>query len=178
MLPFFSSVGWNSSSVWCDFSPFCIGPGVLCNKSIFLNYFSFAFLDMNSFSYLFSYLLNVWSLAVVLQLRVVRAVAVLGGLLQIVLFMCLCGATASVCFWLYMPGILFSKISYFVTLLQKALVGWFFGSYYYKISLHKQYLRNLFLISNFSKTLCLMPYILSAYFHLRFRIPLLSILFS
>lgn len=31
-----------------------------------------------------------------LQLRVVRAVAVLGGLLQIFLFMCLCGLTASV----------------------------------------------------------------------------------
>lgn len=30
------------------------------------------------------------------QLRVVRAVAVLGGLLQIFLFMCLCGLTASV----------------------------------------------------------------------------------
>lgn len=32
-----------------------------------------------------------------LQLRVVRIVAVLGGLLQIFLFMCLCGITASVC---------------------------------------------------------------------------------
>ena len=32
-----------------------------------------------------------------LQLRVVRAVAVLGGLLQIFLFMCLCGVIASVC---------------------------------------------------------------------------------
>ncbi|KAK8505282.1 hypothetical protein V6N13_045724 [Hibiscus sabdariffa] len=31
------------------------------------------------------------------KLRVVRAVAVLGGLLQIVLFMCLCGITASLC---------------------------------------------------------------------------------
>ncbi|XP_028096780.1 K(+) efflux antiporter 4-like isoform X4 [Camellia sinensis] len=31
------------------------------------------------------------------KLRVVRAVAVLGGLLQIFLFMCLCGVTASVC---------------------------------------------------------------------------------
>ncbi|RVX05420.1 K(+) efflux antiporter 4 [Vitis vinifera] len=31
------------------------------------------------------------------KLRVVRAVAVLGGLLQIFLFMCLCGITASVC---------------------------------------------------------------------------------
>ncbi|XP_073116600.1 K(+) efflux antiporter 6 isoform X2 [Elaeis guineensis] len=31
------------------------------------------------------------------KLRVVRAVAVLGGLLQIVLFMCLCGAAASLC---------------------------------------------------------------------------------
>ncbi|KAH7681996.1 putative K+/H+-antiporter-containing protein [Dioscorea alata] len=31
------------------------------------------------------------------QLRVVRAVAVLGGLLQIFLFMCLCGITASLC---------------------------------------------------------------------------------
>jgi len=31
-----------------------------------------------------------------LQLRVVRAVAVLGGLLQIFLFMCLCGITVSV----------------------------------------------------------------------------------
>ncbi|OAY64883.1 K(+) efflux antiporter 4-like isoform X1 [Ananas comosus] len=31
------------------------------------------------------------------KLRVVRAVAVLGGLLQIVLFMCLCGVTASLC---------------------------------------------------------------------------------
>lgn len=30
------------------------------------------------------------------QLKVVRAVAVLGGLLQIILFMCLCGITASV----------------------------------------------------------------------------------
>ncbi|KAK1313536.1 K(+) efflux antiporter 4 [Acorus calamus] len=31
------------------------------------------------------------------KLRIVRAVAVLGGLLQIVLFMCLCGITASLC---------------------------------------------------------------------------------
>ncbi|KAI4377431.1 hypothetical protein MLD38_015055 [Melastoma candidum] len=31
------------------------------------------------------------------KLRVVRAVAVLGGLLQILLFMCLCGVTASLC---------------------------------------------------------------------------------
>lgn len=33
----------------------------------------------------------------ILQLRVVRAVAVLGGLLQILLFMCLCGIISSVC---------------------------------------------------------------------------------
>ncbi|GMP59571.1 hypothetical protein CsSME_00022804 [Camellia sinensis var. sinensis] len=33
------------------------------------------------------------------KLRVVRAVAVLGGLLQIFLFMCLCGVTASVFMW-------------------------------------------------------------------------------
>ncbi|XP_039017040.1 K(+) efflux antiporter 6-like isoform X2 [Hibiscus syriacus] len=33
----------------------------------------------------------------VAKLRVVRAVAVVGGLLQIVLFMCLCGITASLC---------------------------------------------------------------------------------
>jgi hypothetical protein len=32
------------------------------------------------------------------QLRVVRAVAVLGGLLQIMLFMFLCGILATVCF--------------------------------------------------------------------------------
>ncbi|RRT66968.1 hypothetical protein B296_00029157, partial [Ensete ventricosum] len=33
-----------------------------------------------------------------LQLRVVRAVAIVGGFLQIALFMCLCGVIASVCF--------------------------------------------------------------------------------
>ncbi|RRT49051.1 hypothetical protein B296_00016430 [Ensete ventricosum] len=35
---------------------------------------------------------------IALQLRVVRAVAIVGGFLQIALFMCLCGIIASVCF--------------------------------------------------------------------------------
>jgi hypothetical protein len=38
-----------------------------------------------------------------LQLRVVRSVAVLGGLLQIFLFMCMCGFTVSVCFYNFDP---------------------------------------------------------------------------
>lgn len=37
------------------------------------------------------------------QLRVVRSVAVLGGLLQIFLFICLCGISASVWKYLYEP---------------------------------------------------------------------------
>lgn len=44
------------------------------------------------------------------QLRVVRAVAVLGGLLQIVLFMFLCGITAMVFYLLVLSEILYDYV--------------------------------------------------------------------
>lgn len=50
------------------------------------------------FAQLICYILILVAVALHLQLRVVRAVAIVGGFLQIALFMCLCGIIASVCF--------------------------------------------------------------------------------
>ncbi|XP_065016043.1 K(+) efflux antiporter 4 isoform X1 [Musa acuminata AAA Group] len=49
------------------------------------------------FAQLICYILILVAVALHLQLRVVRAVAIVGGFLQIALFMCLCGIIASLC---------------------------------------------------------------------------------
>lgn len=88
------NLGWNSSSVWCGISSICVGPRILRNKGLPV------FSILLSFSYYLLFQINqhkLWDyLHKIMQLRVVRAVAVLGGLLQIFLFMCLCGITVSV----------------------------------------------------------------------------------
>ena len=103
--------GWDSCSVWCDFPSFCIGPGVLHYKSEPVVSSRCFFFQQSQV-----YNITVNNLSVLFQLRVVRAVAVLGGLLQIFLFMCLCGITASVCltfWWEFIPAVQWFFCFYF-----------------------------------------------------------------
>ena len=80
--------GRNSSSIWCDFPSLCIGPWIFYGKG-FLVFFLTFILSIYFLFICYKHFIS-W-----LRLRVVRAVAILRGLLQIFLFMCLCGIIVS-----------------------------------------------------------------------------------
>jgi hypothetical protein len=91
--------GWDSSPIWCYISPVCSGTWVFYSKSIY-NWSFARYLDPGQYAPN----IIISDVSTLSQLRAVRAVAVLGGLLQIILFMFLCGISATVCFiccWCY-----------------------------------------------------------------------------
>ncbi|XP_065047513.1 K(+) efflux antiporter 4-like isoform X1 [Musa acuminata AAA Group] len=76
---------------------FALGLEFSITKVILSNIFCVLLSCCGRFAQLICYILILVAVALHLQLRVVRAVAIIGGFLQIALFMCLCGIIASLC---------------------------------------------------------------------------------